>query len=258
MFMKIELKVRSDVKIKILGPIDSSIYINYRFKTNKFDETYTGEPYNQPYYKAMWESAGFKTEAKYVSNKLRKVEPEDIDPKLARVYKRFVDKGYQFISPTDTTFNKCLRDVYAVMMESYSGFSGFKKLTECQFVEMFSDIKLLANYDMIKLAYKDNKLHAFAIAIPNYGKLTRGKMTLLKLLRIKRIQKRPSEYVILYVGADKTAGLGSALLHHLRDLLYKNQCTSITALIKEGNLTGKVYSDLYVDTFEYELFSKNM
>ena len=256
MFMQVERKVRADGKKKIVGPIDASIYINYRFKTNKFDEVYTGEPYNQPYYKELWEYAGFTTEVKYVSNKLRKVEEADIDPQLERIYKRYVNKGYQFISPTDETFGKCLRDVYGVMMNSYSDFPGFKKLTECQFVKMFSNIKALANYEMMKLVYKDNKLHAFAIAIPNYGDLTRGKMTLGKLLKIKRIKKKPSEYVILYVGADKTAGLGSALLHHIRNILFKNQCTSITALIREGNLTGKLYSDLYIDQFEYVLMSK--
>jgi hypothetical protein len=143
-------------------------------------------------------------------------------------------------------------------MESYSGFTGFKSVTETQFLELFSGLRKIANYDMMKLAYKDGKIHAFAIALPNYGDLTLGKLTIFKLIKMLKIKKNPEEYVILYVGADKTAGIGSAIMHHLRDLLYQNQCTSITALIKEGNLTGKVYSDLYMDTVEYELFEKNI
>ena len=256
LFLHVEQKARRDGKTQIIGPINSSIYIGYRFKTNRFHETYTGEPYNKPYYKEMWLNAGFQVNAKYLSHNLRKVSTSDIDPQMEKIHCRYVERGFEFISPTDDSFKKCMRDVYHVMMESYSGFVGFKKITEYQFLELFSGLKKITNYDMIKLAYKDGKLHAFAIALPNYGKFTKGKLTLLKLLKIMRIKRQPQEYVILYVGADKTVGLGCAIMHHLRNLLYENQCTSITALIKEGNLTGKVYSDLHTDTFEYELFQK--
>ena len=43
MFMQVERKVRYDGKTKIVGPIDASIYINYRFKANKVD--YKALPY---------------------------------------------------------------------------------------------------------------------------------------------------------------------------------------------------------------------
>ena len=39
-----------------------------------------------------------------------------------------------------------------------------------------------------------------------------------------------------------------------KNKLYQNKCTSIGALIHEGNITGELYKDLYTDKFKYELF----
>ena len=79
MFFEVERKAFKDGKTKILGPIDASIYINYSFKVDRFDKTYTGEPYNKKYYADLWKQAGYEICDKYVSNQLRKVEEKDIE-----------------------------------------------------------------------------------------------------------------------------------------------------------------------------------
>lgn len=254
----VEELARKNDKTTLLGPIDASIYINYRFKTKKFDKTYTAEPYNLPYYADLWRKCGFVDNVKYVSNQLRRVEEFDLDPRLERIYERYISKGYEVKHPTNDTFEQCLVDIYHVMMDSYSCFLGFKHISKQQFLELYRPLKQVLNFDMVDLMYKDDTLHAFSVAIPNYGNLTRGNLTLSKILKIKKLKKNPQEYVLLYVGADKTPGIGSALLHHVRNNLYQNQCSSITALIKDGNLTGKVYTDVYIDQFEYVLLEKKL
>lgn len=260
MFKRVEEKAKSDGKKMLLGPINSSIYIGYRFKTSGFDKVFTGEPYNHPHYAELWEKAGFIEHSKYVSNYLRQVKEEDLDPRMKNVYQRYVDRGYQFVSTDDNLFVDHLEHVYDLMMESYSKFDGFKKLTKEQFISMFSYLGGVVDHRMVKLAYNpDNELKAFCVCIPNYGEAAMGKMTPAKLMRLAKIKKQPSEYVIMYVGADRGAvGLGSAIVQLIRDELYKNQCTSIGALIKEGNLTGKMYDDLYVDQSTYVLLSKSL
>lgn len=239
---------------EMIGPIDASIYINYRFKASHFNKTYTSEPYNKPYYVDLWEKCGFKISEKYVSNQLRKVKSIDIDKRLEKISNKFQEKGYIFTSPTDETFQKNLIDVYHLMMKTYSGFPCFKKISGKQFLVLYSKLSKIANYDMIKLVYKDGLLKAFCVCIPNYRYLTRGKMSINKLMKIKRVKESPDEYVVLYVGADSSSvGLGSSLIHHIRNELYKNECTSIGALIKEGNLTGELYKDLYIDQYKYVL-----
>lgn len=257
MFRCVQARAAADGKRSLLGPVDASIYINYRFKSDRFDKTYTGEPYNKPYYPALWEECGFSVCARYLSNQLRRVEEADIDPRLERLYGRFLDRGYRFVSPKPREFDRYLADICDSMMRLYAGFAGYKPLTKAQFTAMFSYLKYVLNFDMVKLVYKDDQLRAFGICLPNYGTLTRGRLTVAKLLNILKIRAKPEEYVILYVGAEPgSSGLGGALIHDIRNSLYRNGCTAIGALIREGNITGKVYDMLYTDRFTYVLLSK--
>lgn len=254
-----EERAAVDGKSMLIGPVDASIYINYRFKADRFDKTYTGEPYNKPYYPTLWENCGFSVSDHYFSNQLRRVEAKDIDPRLSRLYDRFVARGYRFMSPERRDFDRYLADICDSMMRLYSEFTAYKPLSKEQFSSMFSYLKYVLNFDMVKLVYKEDKLRAFGICLPNYGTLTRGKLTPAKLLQILKIRSKPKEYIILYVGADPSAsGLGGALVHDIRNSLHQNDCTSIGALIKEGNVTGEVYDILYTDRFSYVLFSKEL
>ncbi len=253
----VEERAKADGKQKLLGPVDASIYIGYRFKVDRFDKTYTGEPYNKPYYPALWENCGFLVSDRYLSNQLRRVEAEDIDPRLNRIYDRFLARGYRFVTPRRQDFAECLDAIGESMMRLYSGFTAYKPLRREQFSTLFSGLKFVLNFDMVKLVYKDDKLHAFGICLPNYGTLTRGRMTPGKLLRILKLRRKPEEFVILYVGAEpSSSGLGGALVHEIRNSLYRNGCTAIGALIKEGNVTGKVYDMLYTEQFHYIMLSK--
>lgn len=257
MFRHVEQRALADGKTSILGPVDASIYINYRFKADRFDKTYTGEPYNKPYYPSLWEACGYTVCGHYHSNQLRRVEDADIDPRLVRIYDRFQERGYRFVTGRKEDFDRHLGEIGPVMMELYSGFTGFKPLTQQQFLSLFSYLKFVLNFEMVKLVYKDDKLRAFGVCLPNYGALTRGRMTPWKFLQLLKIRRKPEEYVILYVGAEPgSSGLGGALVHEIRNSLRRNGCTSIGALIKEGNITGRVYDMLYTDKFRYVLFSK--
>ena len=254
MMTYVRQKAKSLGKNKLLGPIDSSIYINYRFKTNMFDKIYTGEPYNKEYYPTLWTECGFSVKDRYVSNQMRKINEEDFDIRLDRIYQRYLNKGYTFRGPYGD-FTGALKDVYSLLVERYSGFVGAQSVSQKQFMTLFSSLEKIADYDMIKLAYKDDELKGFCIALPNYGSNTRGSLSICKLLRIMKIKKSPEEYVILYAGADKSApGLGGALMHSIRNELYKNQCTSIAALIHEGNMPQQVYTMLHTQQFKYELY----
>ena len=255
----VENRAILDGKKELIGPVDASIYIGYRFKTDRFDKTYTGEPYNKPYYPELWEKFGFTVCDRYLSNRIRVVEQEDIDPRLSFLHERYERRGYRFLRADPREFDRYLGDIWQSMMELYSGFTGFQRLSREQFFALFSDLKSVLNFDMVKLVYREDKLRAFGICLPNYGSLTRGKRTPWKLLQILRLRRNPKEYVILYVGADPSApGLGGALAHEIRNSLYRNRCTSIGALIKEGNVTAAVYDALYTEQFHYVLFTKSL
>ena len=257
LILKVKAKAIEDKKKQIIGPIDASIYINYRFKYNMFDKTYTGEPYNKSYYPTLWEKVGFQICDKYSSYQLRKVIDSDNDERFNRLISRFEKHGYEFVNMTPNTFDKILNDIYPLLMSRYSNFAAYKELTKEQFITMFSSLQKILNYDMVKVVYKDNILQAFCVCIPNYGNLTRGKLNISKIFRINAIKKDPEEYVVLYLAANEKAfGLGGALIQMIRNELYKNQCTSIAGLIHEGNTSEKYYNSLHTEKYEYVLYSQ--
>jgi hypothetical protein len=259
MFEKVELRATRDHKTSLCGPIDASIYIKYRFKIDNFENVYTGEPYNKDYYQELWSEIGFTVSNKYMSHQMRRVKENDFDHQLDRIYNRFLEKGYYFCCPNKNNFERSLEDIYTLLIDRYSNFPGYKHISKEQFIALYSKMKHIANYDMIKLVYKDETLKAFGIALPNYKGLTNGSLNLRKLVEIARIKKQPSEYVILYVGADnQTPGIGAALMQVIRNELFENQCTSIGALIREGNVTNKFYSILHTTQYNYVLMRKEI
>ena len=259
LFDMVEDHARQNGKTKIVGPIDASIYINYRFKTNEFNNTYTGEPYNRDCYASLWMKNQYKIAHTYVSNQLRQVTMDDSDEKLARIRDKYINKGVQFFNLSKKDFHQALIDIYELLMNLYASFPGYKRLTKEQFIKLYSPLKKIYNKNMVKLAYKNGHLAAFAIAIPNYKNLTQGKLTLIKLMQLMHRKKNPSEYVILYVGAEKASvGLGCAIMQELFEELTRNGCTSIGALIKEGNLTEKIYKHVCTKQYKYVLLEKQI
>ena len=255
MFSAIKEKVAKDGKTKIIGPIDASIFINYRFKLNNFEELYTGEPTNKTYYPQMWESEGFSICEKYYSYRLRKLKSEDNDEKFERLLERYKSRGFEFVKISSETFSNSIKDIYKLLMDLYSNFPGYKKISEEQFIKLFSSLDSILNYDMTSLAYKDGELYAFCIAVPNYYGETHGSINFFKMKNILKYKKNPEEYIILYLGASsRTLGLGAAVSQEIKNELYKKQTTSISALIRENNAPNKYYEHMQTNKFEYALY----
>lgn len=107
------------------------------------------------------------------------------------------------------------------------------------------------------LIYKDEKLVAFSISVPNfYGNLF-GRINILKLLKILWIKKSPKEMVYLYMGVDPShLGLGSVMAELIRRELYRNGRVPIKALILENKVTGAYYNDLLDEKMEYVLLRR--
>ena len=152
-----------------------------------------------------------------------------------------------------------MSDVYDSLILLYKRFPGFKFITKEQFLLLYDSLKNLLNYDYVELAYKDGIFKGFSISVPNYNGLTLGKITISKLLKILKIKKKPSEYVALYMGAERDSlGLGAAFAEIIRQKLQRDQATAISALIHDGKVTGYYHDELYIGKIEYGLYQKNI
>lgn len=250
-------KAKSLGLMRLVGPYNASFWIGYRFKSANFRDYFTGEPCNKMYYPRLWEQCGFRVTDHYYSNHLRVPRPDDENKKAALRLRQFLEKGYEFRNPTFATFDQCLRDIYHLLTELYSQFPGYQPISEKAFHALYSPLRYVADYDMVKLAYKDNDLAAFVICIPNYGTLTSGSISLRDLTAILKIRRKPSEYSIPYMGvAPEHAGLGNALSELLKQDLCRKNCTSVSALIHDGKVTGGFYKILLTHQSEYVLMER--
>lgn len=243
----------------IIGPIDASFWIRYRFKVNCFDRSYTGEPYNKDYYAALWQKAGFEISERYYSNHYRKVNASDQNSLFSDRLARKLEEGYLIESPSKETFDKALLEVYELLIELYQSFPAYKRISREEFVSLYSYLKLLIRYPMVKMAYYQGKAVGFFISIPDYGNTVYGRLTLTDYLRILRIHAKPKSYVMLYMGIDGAHhGLGKAMAQAIRKELQSAGIPSVGALIRQGNINKNYFQELIDYEYEYVLLRKEL
>ena len=252
-----EAQARADGKEKLVGPLNASFWIGYRFKVENFDEHFTGEPDNLPYYADFWEACGFTVSERYYSNYLRSPTPEDPSEKWEKRLQRALDKGYGIRSLERGKFDEALRDIYRMLVRLYAKFPAFKLISEEQFTALFGSLKYVVDYECVLLGYKDGELAGFFVCVPNYGTLVDGDLSLRDLPAILRIRRNCKEYVILYIGVDrKHLGLGGAFAQTIRQIGQNKGAGSIAALIHEGNSSGVFFRELTTHTARYVLLEK--
>lgn len=252
-----EAQARADGKEKLVGPLNASFWIGYRFKVENFDEHFTGEPDNLPYYADFWEACGFTVSERYYSNYLRSPTPEDPSEKWEKRLQRALDKGYEIRSLERVKFDEALRDIYRMLVRLYAKFPAFKLISEEQFTALFGSLKYVVDYECVLLGYKDGELAGFFVCVPNYGTLVDGDLSLRDLPAILRIRRNCKEYVILYIGVDrKHLGLGGAFAQTIRQIGQNKGAGSIAALIHEGNSSGVFFRELTTHTARYVLLEK--
>ena len=244
---------------KIQGPVDTSFWVRYRFKTNHFGQPYTGEPYNKPYYPGLWQQAGFEIAQTYYSNRYRVVGAGDDSEKFSERFQEKKNAGYVIQSPSAKEFYPVMEEVYDMLIELYSSFPVFKHISKEDFIAHYSYLKMLVKYDMVKMAYYQGKPVGFFISIPNYGNLVYGKLSIFDILKILSIRRKPKDYVMLYMGVDfEHKGLGKALAEAIKEELKGKKTPSVGALIRKGNINKDYFKELIEFEYEYVLLEKSL
>lgn len=240
---KVESKAGELKASRIVGPVNVSIWHGYRFKADNFDKTYFCEPYSPEFYCDLWKSAGFTVYERYYSNRLRVPTDDDVNKKyLSRL--RIANKlGYKIRNTSLISFKRDIEAVYYLITKLYSAFPSYKPIGKKEFMDKCMPLRWILKYDMVFLAYKEDELKGFMICVPNFYNKDRG----------------INEYVMLYMGVDSDSlGLGAAFAELCRRQLTKKNCTCISALIHNGNVSGTFYKNLAVERYEYVLMSKDV
>lgn len=257
LFSKAESLAKKYNCTEIVGPVDASFWLSYRLKTNHFGRPYTGEPYNKDYYLRLWQQAGYTISERYYSNHFQRIASSYQNPKfLARLEQKRTE-GYHILSPDSATFDTTLQEVYQLLVELYQTFPVYKPIAREEFISLYSYLKPLINYSMVKMAYYQKQPVGFFISIPDYGNTVYGTLTPSDYLRILLTRRRPKSYVMLYMGIDASHhGLGKAMAEAIKQELQLSGVPSVGALIREKNINRHYFQELIDYEYEYVLLKK--
>lgn len=242
-----------------VGPVDCAFWIRYRLKTDHFGEPYSGEPYNKAYYESFFLKAGYTVSGEYLSNRFRRIPDGHRSQKAEKRLAAFRRMGYEIVSPDAASFPRALHEIYGMLIELYSDFQTFVRITEEEFVSLYTPLRHVADYSMVKIAYYHQKPVGFFVSIPNCGNALSGTVNPGKLLRILKAKLCGRDYVMLYMGADPAhPGLGTALAETIKQTLAEKGARSVGALIHKGKVSAGYFRDLVEDQYTYKLYEKEL
>jgi hypothetical protein len=129
-------------------------------------------PYNFAYYQALFEAYGFKEYFKQFTYK-RPVGKEVgfNDRFYEKANKTLNDPDYEFRHITKSEFKKSHLYFLKVYNEAWAGHSGVKAMTEAQALNTFSQLKPIADVQLIWFAFYKGEPVAFFISIPELNQL---------------------------------------------------------------------------------------
>lgn len=239
----------------IIGPYNCSFWLGYRFKKNNFGESYLNEPYNKKYYPIFFEDAGYEVIEEYTSNSISKIGKYERNEKLSKRLKEMKQKGYEFVEPTEETFDAQFRIIGQMMLGLYKNSTGYKEIAPEDLSVLYQDFKKYVDYSMIKLAYLNGELAGFYIGIPNYSNSINTK-NYIKFLKNKIITK---SYVLPALGVKKgEIGLGRALAECMKCELRGSGATAITSIINKKRTKKDYFKELEEKEYNYVLYGKKI
>lgn len=239
----------------IVGPYNCSFWLGYRFKVDNFDTPYMNEPYNKKYYPVFFEDAGYSVTEEYSSNMISKIGRYERNEKLSKRLKEMKQKGYEFIEPTEETFDAQFRLIGQMMLVLYKDYTGYKEIAPEDLFDLYKDFREYADYSMIKLAYLNGELAGFYIGVPNYYNSINTK----KYISILKNKILPTSYVLPALGVKKgEIGLGRALAECMKEELRGSKATSVTAIKNRKKTKKDYYKELEEKEYNYVLYSKKI
>ncbi|WP_282920301.1 hypothetical protein [Ignavigranum ruoffiae] len=244
----------------LVGPIDASFWLGYRMKIDRFDlPAFTGEPHNLPYYPELWRAAGFEQIETYLSNTYPAPAKNFQPRKLEQRYQHFKALGINFRSVNRHHWSVDLQQMYRLLTELYRDFPYFEEIDQKTFIQLFDPLKKVLNFSRVQLAFDQDCLVGFMIAIPNYGHLLDQELNLFRLLQILQRKYWAKEYIMMYLGVDPAyLGLGSALVYPLVKQFQDKHIRSIGALIHQGKVSENYLGKMIEHQTHYALFRKDL
>jgi len=176
-----------------------------------------GMNYNPPYYKAFFDSYGFKTLYEQITNHLNVLKP--FPDRFRKIANWVAQKpGYTFKHLKAKQIEQFAADFIEIYNDAWEGFDNFVPITYATILESFRKMKPLMDEKLIWFAYINGEPASFNIVLPDANpmiKPLKGKLDLVgKLTFLYRKWKGVSRMRAIVMGTKKkfqNHGLESAL-----------------------------------------------
>ena len=203
----------------IVGPIDGDTWHSYRLNVGPFDrEPFLMEPYNPPYYPALWETNGFAVLAGYHSKQVDDATmPLQV---LEPLHRQAIAAGYRLEPLRFDHFERELDRLHAMSCEIFRGNYLYTAIDRQRFGELYAGARRLIDPQSIWFAVgPDGSDAGFLFAVPDRiaaVRAMRGRRGPLALLRFLLLRRRTDAMNLKSLGVlpeHRRTGLASALMY---------------------------------------------
>lgn len=203
----------------IVGPMDGDTWHRYRLNVGPWQEPpFLLEPYNPPYYPAMWEANGFRVLEEYFSKRV-----DDADGTAARLeprYRAALAAGYRFERLRRDRFASELRRIYRLSCAIFRANLLYTEISEERFLGLYAGFRRLADPDFVTFAVApDGSDAGFLFGYPDRFRAVAalgGRKGPVAALRFLWARRAPIDTVNLktlgVVDAHRRSHLASALM----------------------------------------------
>jgi hypothetical protein len=237
---------------RIWGPMTFDIWHGYRLKTGGFEHPpYLGEPYNQPYYPAMFEREGFSVIHRWDSVEL--VGQAEIRTLLARGgdrYDALVARGYRFEPVSLRRFREDMTTVHRVIIDSFSGFLGATAISEEAFLDLMLPYRAAVDPRFFFLVYDHEGepcgfIGAFRDLVEQVRTM-RGADSPLGRMRFLAARRGRPRMNLFFGGltrreAARNSGLGRAGFHHCVDAMARAGVDDLLITLRSQESHARAY-----------------
>ena len=138
-----------------------------------------------------------------------------------KIFARFPQLSFRSVHAA--TFEKTMRDINELGNRVRAEGWGFVPLTDAELDFMISNLRRVIRYDMIHVAYWEDRLVGYIVNIPDVNwalQRTKGKWDILRMLQLPRLIKKCPRTRVIALGVDqdfRTKGIAMLLIARLVD-----------------------------------------
>ena len=230
----------------VLGPMDGDTWHKYRLNAGPWDDPpFLLEPWNPPYYEALWKAAGFQVLESYFSTR---VETAAVVAALEPKHRAALAAGYRLRCLDMDRFEDELRLLYRLSTAIFAGNFLYTEIPESEFLALYTGSRPILDPDLVWFARSAvGEDVGFLFAYPDRFRAVaamRGRRSLLAKLRFLRHRHEADAVDFKTLGVlpgHRRSGLAAALMYQgHRVAQEKGWRTANHCLFREGNPSGEM------------------